>query len=259
MKMMTVKNDTVKNDKNDENLFISAQKTDETGFVSEVSVPQEPALNFKVENIFSCPIYIAHKPEWIQPLIKATNPIVKRIKDKYKKDKLPLPNSYHSELLWTYPEFKDIANLILQQSWNILSWQGYDLTAKLPMLTELWVQQFPEEGGYHDIHMHGNNHISGFYFLQCSKKTSHPFFNDPRPGKIMSDLRLKDLKAKVNYANSQIHYPVKPGQFIFFNSYMPHSYIYYKGVEPFRFIHFNMQAVVDSKGNSNVKEAQTRG
>ena len=32
-------------------------------------------------------------------------------------------------------------------------------------MTELWVQEFPEEGGFHDIHEHGNNHISGFEFL----------------------------------------------------------------------------------------------
>ena len=161
-----------------------------------------------------------------------------------------MPNSIHSETLWHYPEFKEIANVILQQSWNILSWQGYNLHGKIPMLTELWVQEFPEEGGFHDIHEHGNNHISGFYFLKCNEKTSHPVFWDPRPGKKMTDLLMKD-NAKINYGSQQIHYKVKPGQFIFFNSYMPHSYVHHKGKEKFRFIHFNMQVVVDpSKSTS---------
>ena len=44
-------------------------------------------------------------------------------------------------------EFKDIANLILQQSFNIMHQQGYNLKDRIPMLTELWVQEFPEEGG----------------------------------------------------------------------------------------------------------------
>ena len=247
MKVMTMNKEN--NSDNNENLFISTQKS-----VSQ----QEPALNFTVEDIFKCPIYLAEKPEWVDPLNKASDPIIQRVKDSYKKKKLGIPNSYHSELLWQYGEFKPIAHLILQQSWNILSWQGYDLTSKVTMLTDLCVQEFPEQGGFHDIHQHGNNHISGFYFLKASKKTSHPFFVDPRPGKMMSDMRVKDNKI-INYANSQVHYTVKPGQFIFFNSYMPHAYIHHKGKEKFRFIHFNMQAVIDPKNIGNVKEANQKG
>ena len=111
-------------------------------------------------------------------------------------------------------------------------------------MTELWVQEFPEEGGFHDIHEHGNNHISGFYFLKCNEKTSHPVFHDPRPGKTMTDLMMRE-PGKLNYGSSQMHYKVKPGDFMFFNSYMPHSYVHHKGKEKFRFIHFNMQATID--------------
>ena len=136
-----------------------------------IQAEQPKQLEFKVEDIFRCPIYISHKPEWVKDLNKASDPIIKRVEDNWKKkikDKndptTTMPNSLHSELLWQYPEFKDIANLILQQGWNILHWQGYNLDNRIPMMTELWVQEFPEEGGFHDIHEHGNNHISGFYF-----------------------------------------------------------------------------------------------
>ena len=214
-------------------------------------MPGQEQLQFRVEDTFKCPIYLANKPEWVDSLNKVSDPIIERVRKQWKskiKDKKDptkqMPNSLHSELLWQYPEFKEITNLILQQSWNILSWQGYDLTGKIPMLTELWVQEFPEEGGFHDIHEHGNNHISGFYFLKCNEKTSHPVFHDPRPGKKMTDLMPKEPN-KVNYCNSQLHYKVKPGKFIFFNSYMPHAYIHHKGKEKFRFIHFNVQAVLD--------------
>ena len=237
-----------KKTKKQENLFISTQQ-DATQ--AQMMVPSDLSLNFKVEETFKCPIYLANKPDWVDELNKASDPIIERVRKNWKKKikdpKDPtkiLPNSYHSELLWQYAEFQPIANLILQQSWNILAWQGYDLTGRRPLMTELWVQEFPEEGGFHDIHEHGNNHISGFYFLKCNEKTSHPVFHDPRPGKKMTDLRLKDSN-KVNYSNSQVHYKVKPGQFIFFNSYMPHAYVHHKGKEKFRFIHFNVQAVLD--------------
>jgi len=239
-----------------ENLFISTQQEAQTPQLLNINSDK---LEFNVQNTFSCPIYIAHKPEWVESLNKASDPIIKRLrKDWQKKIDDPndevtgMPNSLHSELLWQYSEFKEIAQLILQQSWNILSWQGYNLTGKLPMLTELWVQEFPKEGGFHDIHEHGNNHISGFYFLKCNEKTSHPVFWDPRPGKKMTDLRMK-LRKQLNYGSQSIHYKVKPGEFIFFNSYMPHSYVHHKGNEKFRFIHFNMQAVIDPKLASNNK------
>ena len=40
---------------------------------------------------------------------------------------------------------------------------------------------------------------------------------------------------------------------------MPHAYIHHKGKEKFRFIHFNMQAVIDPKNIGNVKEANQKG
>ena len=233
--------------KQPENLFISTQQ-------SAVEQPQlvtnpNEQFNFTVADSFKCPIYLGKKPEWVKELNKASDPIIARIKKSYK-DKLKkkeinhLPNSYHSESIWLYPAFKPLAAFILQQSFNILHWQGYQLKDRIPMLTELWVQEFPEEGGFHDIHVHGNNHISGFYFLKCNEKTSHPVFHDPRPGKTMTDLMMRE-PGKLNYGSSQMHYKVKPGDFMFFNSYMPHSYVHHKGKEKFRFIHFNMQAVVD--------------
>jgi len=231
-----------------ENLFISTQQD---AHQAQMLMPEQQQLQFDVEDQFKCPIYKAFKPEWVDTLNKAADPIIEKLrkgwKKKIKDPKDPtkhMPNSLHSENLWQYPEFKEITNVILQQSWNILNWQGYNLAGKLPMLTELWVQEFPEEGGFHDIHEHGNNHISGFYFLKCNDKTSHPVFHDPRPGKKMTDLAMKD-PSKLNYGSQQVHYKVNPGQFIFFNSYMPHAYVHHKGKEKFRFIHFNMQATVD--------------
>ena len=50
---------------------------------------------------------------------------------------------------------------------------------------------------------------------------------------------------KIEIGSNQVHYSVKPGDFIFFNSFMPHAYSHHKGKNKFRFIHFNMAAVTD--------------
>ncbi len=84
--------------------------------------------------------------------------------------------------------------------------------------------------------------MSSFYFLKASNITSRPVFEDPRPGRCMNLLPEKD-KTKLTLATSQINYDVKPGKLIFFNSFMPHLYSVDNGYEPFRFIHWNIQAI----------------
>ena len=224
------------------------------------TIPQQPPLELKREDLFTSPIYRGSDTSWLT-LDKECDPIIDKIRKSYKeklkkKEIEALPNSYHSDNLWQHEKFKPFVEYIMQQMWNILSWQGYDLRNKKPLLQECWVQEFPEEGGFHDIHIHSNNHMSGFYFLQCSSKTSRPSFHDPRPGKVMTDLMTLEKK-KITHGSNIITYSVKPGDFIFFNSYMPHAYSHYVSEgkkENFRFVHFNMAAVVDPGSVTNVEE-----
>ena len=141
------------------------------------------------------------------------------------------------------PDFADLTNYIGATSHNLLEEMGYDLKDYKIFTTEMWVQEFAKKGGgHHTLHTHWNGHMSGFYFLKCSEKTSLPLFEDPRPGHLMNGLPEKDRK-NVTYASTQIHYKIKPGTIIFFPAYIPHQYAVDMGYEPFRFIHFNCQAV----------------
>ena len=151
--------------------------------------------------------------------------------------------SYHSLSLIGDPALKELQEYIGSTSWNILDNMGYDLTNYELFWTEFWVQEFGEKGGgHHEGHIHYDNHISGFYFLKSSDKTSMPVFHDPRPAKLMTQLPLKN-ETEITLGTHQIHYKPKPGTMIFFPAYMEHQYVVDDGVEPFRFIHFNLQAV----------------
>tara|TARA_R100001509_G_scaffold43975_1_gene23886 strand:- start:245 stop:925 length:681 start_codon:yes stop_codon:yes gene_type:complete len=206
------------------------------------------------EDYFTNPIYWMEKPEWIKKLNKASDPYIKKakklndenVKNRTKKfggNKGDHGMVHHSTSLIGDPKFKDLQDWILATAWNLLDEQGFDLKGHQLFLTELWVQEFSHlGGGHHTLHTHWNGHMSGFYFLKASEKTSYPVFEDPRPGRQMNLLPEKD-KTKVSIATSQIHYKVKPGRLIFFNSYMPHLYSVDSGYEPFRFIHWNIQAI----------------
>ena len=213
------------------------------------------------EDHFKCPIWFADEPFFVKDLNKASDKYIKQAQKNLKKDidkrnkkfgdKGDMGHVFHSISLIGDPKIKELHDYIGATAHNLLGEMGFDMTNYQLFTTEMWVQEFAKDGGgHHTLHTHWNGHISGFYFLKASKKTSMPIFEDPRPGNIMNLLPEKD-RTKVTYASSQINYQVKPGRTIFFPSYMPHQYVIDMGYEPFRFIHWNCQAI--PKGVLNVK------
>jgi len=221
-----------------------------------VSFPKQ----LQLEQYFASPIWWGDEPSFVDKLNKASDSYIEASKkalkpsidERNKKfgDKGDMGNVFHSTTLIGDPNFKELQNYVGATAANLLNEMGFDLTHYQVFTTEMWVQEFSKKGGgHHTLHTHWNGHISGFYFLKASDATSMPLFEDPRPGNVMNLLPEKD-KTKVTYASSQINYKVKPGRMIFFPSYLPHQYILDMGYEPFRFIHWNCQAI--PKGVLNV-------
>ena len=213
------------------------------------------------EDYFKCPIWFADEPKFVNDLNKASDKYITYSKkmlqpgidkrNKTNKTKGDLGSVYHSTSLIGDPAFKQLQDYIGATSNNLLIEMGFDMSGYTLFTTEMWVQEFAKNGGgHHTLHTHWNGHISGFYFLKASDKTSMPLFEDPRAGNLMNLLPEAD-KSKVTYASSAIHYKAEPGRMIFFPSYMPHQYTVDMGVEPFRFIHWNCQAIPN--GVLNVK------
>ena len=205
------------------------------------------------EDYFKCPIWFADVPKFVDDLNTASDPYIKTAKKNLKKDiakrnkefgdRGDMGHVFHSNTLIGDPNFLELQNYIGGTAHNLLGEMGFDITNYQLSTTEMWVQEFAKKGaGQHSLHTHWNGHMSGFYFLKASEKTSRPIFEDPRPGNLMNLLPQKD-SAKITYASHQVNYEVKPGRMIFFPSYMPHMYTVDMGYEPFRFIHWNCQAI----------------
>ena len=203
---------------------------------------------------FQSPICSIEIPEWVGHVDKVCNKYIKEakkrnepmIKDREKRWKKKVGDitlSHHSGSMINDPELKEFQEYVGSTSWNVMDFFGYDMSQYELMWTELWVQEFSKKGGgHHEGHIHYDNHISGFYFLKCSDRTSVPYFKDPRLAKVMSDLPLKD-PASISMASPLIQYKPKPGTMIFFPSYLEHGFTVDAGVDNFRFVHFNLQAV----------------
>ncbi len=211
-------------------------------------------MELSTSPIFQSAVYRAEAPQFLDETNRACDPhiqkakddMLKQISDRENKAKRPIGDiglSYHTENLMNKNELYQLKRFIKSTSENILDSQGYDLTNYELKFTELWAQEFANKGGgHHDTHIHWNNHMSGFYFLKCSDRTSAPLFHDPRAGKMMTQLPEKD-KNIVTMATEKVLLRPKPGTIMFFNSYLPHQFAVDNGVDPFRFIHFNLQAI----------------
>ena len=158
------------------------------------------------EDFFSCPVWFADEPSFVDDLNKASDPYIKMSKKNLKKDinrrnkefgnKGDMGNVFHSTSLINDPNFLELQNYVGATAHNLLKEMGFDLTDYQMFTTELWVQEFAKSGGgHHTLHTHWNGHISGFYFLKASEKTSRPLFEDPRAGNMMN-LYPKKIKQK---------------------------------------------------------------
>src|SRR6056300_1695090 len=195
---------------------------------------------------FKTPIWIEEKPEFIKSLNKASNEYIKAAK-KREKDYIKkwgdFGRSYHSTPLTMDNRFLDFRNYVGQKSWEFLDWQGFDMQKYQTMFTEFWVQEFSKNGGgHHNAHIHWNQHVSGFYFLKCSERTSYPVFHEPRTGARATKLKMKPNMG-ICHATELVHFIPKPGTLVMFPGYLEHEFSVDHGKDPFRFIHFNIQTL----------------
>ena len=206
-------------------------------------------------SLFDTILYKAEVPEYLknkdfmsvcdEHTDQAISNAKKLIDERNKKFKIDVKDhgmSYHSGAeMYKDERFHDFELLIRNTARNILENQGFDLSNYSIDYTEMWIQKFAYEGGGHqDTHVHWDNHISGFYFVECSERTSKPVFHDPRAGRMMLNLPIKDHSKLCPAMERQI-ISVKPGTLLLFNSWLPHQFSVDNGIDPFRFIHFNLQ------------------
>ncbi len=201
---------------------------------------------------FASPVYIEEKLEWLNQLDSLSDPFIKHAREEQKENnekrktlgyKNDIGMTYHSSPLEPDENFRFFHDYVAQKSRWCLDDMGYDMNNYNMIYTESWVQEFSFNGaGHHWFHTHGNNHISGFYFLKCGPNSSKPFFQDPRVAHVPLKLKEKD-STKITNANDLVNFNVKPGTLMLFPAYMSHAYMVDHGIEPFRFIHINMRAI----------------
>ena len=205
-------------------------------------------ITMYINEYFKTPVWMEEKPEFVKSLNKASDKYIKAAKKmpdvkKYLKQFGDFGTSHHSTPLTMDNDFLDLRNYIGQKSWEFLDHSGFDMQQYQTLFSEMWVQEFSKKGGgHHSAHIHWNQHVSGFYFLKCSDKTSYPIFHEPRTGARATKLKMKNQKG-IWPGTELVNFRPKPGTLIIFPGYLEHEYAVDHGKAPFRFIHWNITAI----------------
>jgi hypothetical protein len=186
--------------------------------------------------LFSCPVFIIDKPEFLEVTRKISKKFIAKRKNEIELN--PNYPVYMTESINFDPEMLDFANFVAQSAWDVLDNQGYAMDYFQTYFTEMWCQEH-HEGSSMDRHIHGNGSvISGFYFLNCPDDAV-VVFHDPRDAKVITNLPEK-LITNVTHGSNMVNFPAKNGRLMFSNSWLPHSFNKVTGNIPLTFIHFNI-------------------
>lgn len=185
----------------------------------------------EIKLLFPSSIGRANYPNFILPAADI-------IKQKMKNQKPNVWNVLQSNEMFD-DRLEGLLTVIAQESFTMLSEQGYDMSNVQTRVSEFWGQEF-RKTGQHIEHVHANNsQISGFYFIEVPPNSSIPMVFDPRQGKRQINMPQANVE-NVSYASEQIFLQVAPGDLILMNSWLPHGFSRHESDQPFRFIHFNV-------------------
>jgi hypothetical protein len=184
---------------------------------------------------FSSPIYSIMKPELLDFSRAASNAALRAAR------KITKINDVYPVVQADVSNEEDLLPLIqytLNTAWNLLSDQGYNMNGLSTYLTECWSQEHHKYSSM-EYHNHSDCQLVAFYFLECPKDTPRMVIHDPRPMKLMLPL-YEHNSSNITTATSSINFTPVPGQLMFANSWLPHSFTRNTSTKPFKFIHMNI-------------------
>jgi uncharacterized protein (TIGR02466 family) len=115
------------------------------------------------------------------------------------------------------PELKDLTDLVLEQSDQILTYYG--VIRDSHYITSMWANIY-DPNIAHMMHMHPNSYLSGVIYINAPTDCGPIIFQDPRPGSFLMEFEYQDYNVK--NASTLIEIP-KKGMMLIWPSWLPHG------------------------------------
>jgi uncharacterized protein (TIGR02466 family) len=121
--------------------------------------------------------------------------------------------------LYNDPGFERLAAFICEQATYYSAKQFWDLQRFEPLMTSMWCNVNGKHS-YHAEHLHPFSHISGVFYINCSRESGDIAFKDPRPGRMM----VPPPAAQSVPENSMVVKIIpEDGKLLMFPSFLEHS------------------------------------
>ena len=205
---------------------------------------------FTVDNHFSSSVTRANVPEFLSTVKPVFEEYVKR-SNTMNVDRNPVYPGIMTELLSTDESMVPFVQYINNISWEILNHQGYNMDLFYTDASEMWGQYHPYSSNM-EQHTHGGGvQLCGFYFIETPANSSKMFIHDPRSAKVQIGLPERQSDS-ITHAHSLINYTPEPGDLIFTNPWLSHSFSRNSSHLPYSFIHINVRVVNRDNYETNV-------
>ena len=163
---------------------------------------------------FPAKVYREEHPDWVGYTLQVAQKYYTAVQNGS-----PMAQTAH---MANDPDLKFLVDYLLLAGDTILREQGYDMNKYELYLSGLWGQDVKCTGGT-NVHVHKNSQICGWFFLETPEGGSYPIYHDPRMNKQMIELDYVQGPELTN-ASSYVHFNnVRPGTFLFANSWMQHQ------------------------------------
>ena len=188
-------------------------------------------------HFFSCPIYKIDKKGFLDIVSTVASESLNVVDDEVEHRLYPvnMSNDFSSDERVT-----DFSQYILATAWNILKDQGYAMDMYNVGYTSMWLQDHHKSSNM-DQHVHSDSHIIAFYFLEVPEDGCQLIIHDPRPGKVQIDL-LQENSQDISQSSRIVVIKPEPGDLIFTNAWLPHSFSRNGSENSTKFVHMNIVA-----------------
>ena len=178
---------------------------------------------------FPAYVYRDEHPEWVDFTLKFAQ--------RYYENAPQNGVIHQTEHMAGDPEIKFLVDYIVESSKEILKSQGYDVDRYDLYVSGLWGQDVQCLGAT-NIHVHKNSQLCGWFFLETPEGGAYPIYHDTRMNKQMIELDYVQGE-EITVATNAIHFNnVKPGTFLFANSWMQHQLTPNQSEQQTKTIHF---------------------
>jgi hypothetical protein len=196
--------------------------------------------SYDIDYHFASPVFRYKKPEFLTSVNTVFIDYLNRVRQQ--KQSSDLYPGTMTEIITKDERIEDFLKYVSDISWDVLNKQGYDMDQYYTDASEMWGQFHPYTSSM-EKHSHGSGtHLTGFYFLNTPPDSSIMYVHDPRAVKTHSNLPIRDGEALTS-AHTSIFYTPSPGDLIFTNSWLEHSFTRNASNQPYNFIHINVKVV----------------